>query len=1134
MVNLTASSILFNKTDGALDAAIRAALRLAADTTLAIYGLNHVNLMEVTTKTNLQAAFAKFVRLRVLVKERHVFGQEYVNFALDAYRQKAGHLTEIQFTELMLPTCSGALKFRRSYANVIRPGIGLFLVALHSSGAITLPASFSWPSVRIDGATGASGRWREVGKLVSSELLQFIRNFDSHSDTLPHPAFETIGVDRKRREWFLTNGTKLLLAAGWHKAEDVNIEDLLAIKAAERAINPRDTYKVLLDVLKRAFGDRVRVTVDDWTSALRAEFGRGARAVGETLGINQLDSVSSRRFQEAGARSDHDLMEELLRMDAVWGKPARIKSLSRLPGLEVDIRSMSSLWLQLEELYVQKTARESYKQINGILGWWNIYLIYYLPYWFARNPTAPFAFPSSPSLLIKSVFVSRLLPSNEETPLTFMEFMNAHRERRAWKNSSYYGYLIQLQGFFEFIERNSDELPNCAGFTQPLSPYDYPPTSRPKSTKKQPVPRRFFGIYLNYLEALIAYHHVVTNRVLSGELDGVRLQCLTQHGVIDTFSNFEDIGFIPILFTSTKTIALQFIPNVLDPKWRTLKDGRQVLLPHPHALHQNLVALHTGLRHNHIQWLDYERFDSRVHVDDNEFALLYVNTDKEKTEPWTPYVSMRVIEVLRAQRDWANLIDEEGFDASHFYNNNPSTKWPRFRPLFAYAKAGKPHGDQVYAEAWRRTLCGLQGLLPELAEFGRLRPLLKLLPPGHRQNDPELKAKLKAFGAGFGAGEHCPLNVATAITPHSARVTVVGQYITYLPADVIGKWFTGQKPRTVSYYVHLDRETVEAEQAHQAAYLRYAALRGAYEPVVSGQQNSPTYIHADRVNSNLARSMRANLEETLVSYGCVSISYREESKNGIDILRETRGADAVANKTEICPYGNNCPQEVVRELRGMHRCSLCWYAVRTIDHLPPVIAKKRQMAEMVDELESLLSTDTKTLNTKYTPEELDLLEEERGRMCEELTGWILNEEVLEVTKQRIARGQSDRKWIVQKPEIIERDLQRVTTPTSMTEYTLARLGECIAYPTMESPQIRARFDLLRRELLARAGNLRAAFASDMPVDPAAECAALLKSVVASTGMSLQQLAEYLDRNQHLQDLPPTTLRLLGQDEKEEA
>ena len=166
----------------------------------------------------------------------------------------------------------------------------------------------------------------------------------------------------------------------------------------------------------------------------------------------------------------------------------------------------------------------------------------------------------------------------------------------------------------------------------------------------------------------------------------------------------------------------------------------------------------------------------------------------------------------------------------------------------------------------------------------------------------------------------------------------------------------------------------------------------------------------------------------------------------------------------------------------MRRCSLCHFAVRSVDHLPAIIAKKHQVVDMVDELESLLSSDAKTLNAKFAPEELEHLECERAKLCEELTGWILSEEVLEITRQRIAQGQETRKWVVPKPEIIERDLQLVTAHTSMTEYLLGRLGECIAYPAMASPQIRARFDLLRRELLARAGNLRAAFNSDVPVE----------------------------------------------------
>jgi hypothetical protein len=715
-------------------------------------------------------------------------------------------------------------------------------------------------------------------------------------------------------------------------------------------------------------------------------------------------------------------------------------------------------------------------------------------------------------------------------PVTFIEFMNKHSDHRGWIGNGFYGSLIQLQGFFEFIERNSEELPDCDGFKQPLSPYDYPRTSRPKATRKQPIPRRFFGIYLDYHEALIAHHGVVTSRILSGELHSDRLKgMLAVANVIDTFATVEEVGFVPVLFTRSKTIPLRFIPNVLEPVWRKLKDGRSVYLPHPHSLHQNLVALHTGIRHNHIQWLDSDKFDSLVGDDETEFAQLFVNTDKQKNEPWAPHVSMRVIGLLRAQRDWSDLIGEQGFHVTHFYNNNSATKWPKFRPLFAYASDGRPHSDKVYSDAWQSVLCGLQGLLPELAELGKMRRLLSLLPPGCRADNPDLDDALKAYGARFGAGENCRLNVMTAISPHSARVAVVSQYITFLPTDLIGAYITGQKPGVVQYYVHLDKEALEAEQVHQAMRLREAALRNAFEPVLKGQHSSSSFIHADHVNSNLAKSMQMNLGETLVSYGCISISFSERSVNGVDVLRETRGAEATANKTEICPYGNNCPPEVVKEWRGLRRCSLCHYAVRNIDHLPAIVAKKHQVAEIVDELEALLSSDAKTLNAKYTPDELDRLEEERARLCEELTGWILNEEILELTRQRISQGQENRKWIVPKPEIIERDLQQVIAPTSMTEYLLGRLGECIAYPAMASPQIRARFDLLRRELLARAGKLREAFSSDVPVDPAAECAGLLKAVIASTGLDAVQLAEMLEQERHLLDLPSTTLRLLSQE-----
>ena len=65
-------------------------------------------------------------------------------------------------------------------------------------------------------------------------------------------------------------------------------------------------------------------------------------------------------------------------------------------------------------------------------------------------------------------------------------------------------------------------------------------------------------------------------------------------------------------------------------------------------------------------------------------------------------------------------------------------------------------------------------------------------------------------------GDACLLRVTSQITPHSARVAVVSQYITFLASDLIGKYITGQHSGVVPYYVHLDQETLEAEQVHQA------------------------------------------------------------------------------------------------------------------------------------------------------------------------------------------------------------------------------------------------------------------------------------------------------------------------------
>jgi hypothetical protein len=597
--------------------------------------------------------------------------------------------------------------------------------------------------------------------------------------------------------------------------------------------------------------------------------------------------------------------------------PEALRARPRLPGLVLELAELSHAWLALEELYMRTVKRESYKPVIQALGYLNIYLFFYLPYWFQRNPQAVLEFPNVPRKLHASIFVTRLMPAETEVPKTFIEVMDAIHASRKWDNNGYYGLLKQVEVFFSFLEMHSEDLPDCSGFRQPIPDYAYPETARSQGTNKRPIPRRLFGVFIDYVEALRAHANAVLNGALTGSLDVAALErAMTRTGnVIDTFATATLVGFIPLVFVRGKTIPLRYIPDCLSLDWFPLESGTHLKLPQPHALNQILVSLFTGLRQNHIQWLDARSFDSLVTDDDKDFALLHVNTDKAKRKPWQPHVNFRVIEILRSQREWRVLIRRPGFSVLHHYNNNPKTKWAPMLPLFSVDGRGLPHPDTRYTQAWQDIVCAMEGLLPELRERG-LQRLCSLEPPGVAFNDPAAWEKRRAYGKS--CERVCDLGVKSKITPHSARVTVVSQYSTLLPAEMIGARITGQTPGVVYHYVKLDEEQLAAEQTHQAMALRERAYRGDFESMVIAGARPARFIHADDVNSNLARSLRTDLQETLVSYGCVSITMNEDATSGLDVLRETRAANAAENKTEICPYGNHCPPEVVKQWRGMH------------------------------------------------------------------------------------------------------------------------------------------------------------------------------------------------------------------------
>jgi len=1122
MINTSVNEIIFSCSGEILRNAISECLRKTADGLLEIYDLSEGDFENVTTKTNLSGLYSKLVLLNALQNQSAVFDEIYVKNAYLLYQLR---LTE-DHRELVykfLTVEQATFEFRVGYIRALRRGIGPFLVALHSTGSITLPIGFYWP-----GQPKEALRRLDVGRRFASEILAFIRSFDSKGEDVSDPAFSSLVNKKHQRRLFVSYGTKMILALGWHSKEDVNLTEIVQLRTAHGSFESE--YKVslsfssLVDVLWRKYGNEIDLDPGRYQATLKS------------IGVRPFRRT---RLNDEAQSWTNTSLDALVGREASEGYPAVLRSFSTLPGLTLDFEKLSETWLKIEEAYITSIKRESMRGVLSAIGWFNVYLFMYLPYWFAGNKKTSIEFPDTPSKLLSSVFITRLVKVDEPGPFTFLEMMNAVQNARSWAGNSYYGLLKQVELFFYFVERKSEILPESTGFRQPLGRDDYPATTKLKNTDKRPLERRLFGLTLDLTEALIAYSDVVTKRILEDGLDSRAFQIeISRFGrVIDTFQVVDVIGFIPVLFYRDKTVPLRIIPNCLtftvNQKLRGFDS--HVKIPSPHALNQIYVALQTGLRHNHIQWLDARSFDKLAADDDSDFCRLHVNTDKRKNVAWEPYVSWCVIERLREQRRWRDLFDEAGFLKEHPYNDNSKTKWAAIQPLFAFSTAGLPHSDGVYERVWGAILATLQGMLNEIGESpslpfkscGSWVPRIgRLEPRGVEYNDPNvfenrIIAGKKKYSTGKEDGDNrtnVPLVFKSPMTPHSTRVSVVQQYMTYLPAEHIGKYITGQTTRTVYYYYHPDAEDLKREGLHQAMTLRDRANRGV-DALVRFKGANSNVVRADDINSRLAKGLRANLTETIEAFGCVSLSLADSEASGVEVLRTNGIVDAALNKTEICPYGNRCPSDVIRLLGGPNRCGLCPYAVRAVDHLPAVSAKLKQMLEKLAEKQTRLDDELEAIPRRFSESELNELERECSDLAAEATGWQLSEEVLYHTAQRIREGKDSRRWVVQKPDIVEKDLRRIALPDNATAYTLARLQECIAFPTLESPQIRARFDLMRRQLLAKGGRVNEALSSVIPVNPAEECAGLLRSIVESHQLGYDDVVTTLESDSFLVALP---------------
>lgn len=1104
MVNTTKDKLIVIATGTSRANAVRSALVDAASIVLNCKQIEPGAVSEPSTRERKWAYFPAIVELCLKNAPDRVFNTTYLQTMLDIC-MSGNSATESQYYLLTRTKSAAELAYVATRARAITLGINVSLVLLHARGQVVLPTNYPWPMLRGPGHSSL-----ELGDYLEEGLIRLLRQANP-ANPAPPKALQVLPDHRWGRIDVMSRGTRVLLPLGWTQPTDANIEDIRTlVKAWEEngeTVGRLTPYlRQLILLFREQYGSAFRIDLSEYDDYI--------------LGIDRRVKRANQKFNDRVGNERVDVFA-LRPRD---GMVERLEGMTTVPGLTVDLREMSRTWLMIQRGYrgLRRKKIQSKYADRGALAYLNLYLFYYLPYWFADNPTTKLLFPSSPKLLLTSVFVSPIFDPEFPIPLRLTEFLEQMSEAKDHEAPTAYASLKGIAGLFSYIQQHSRELPDCEGFTQPLSSYDFPRSSGPSGTDKRPIPRRLFPFYLSYVDAVLGYVEMLLERVVGGEItqDQLHSWFANPNGVrptVDTRQLAHAMRVTPIALDRDKWHALHVVPNVfyVDDRFPVVKGG-YLNLPQPHGCINVLVALYTGIRNQHIQWLDNRTFDKLV-TSKGDFAELHVNTDKVKRKPWNAYVNRRVIELLRTQRTWRSLVAHKGFDREIFYEHNKDSPWAPIMPVFALSYDGSPHPDSRYSDTWARLMMGVVGMLPTIGVSSQdAQTLISYLPPRVSLDDPPDR-KREQYGVdspwarGLRLGDakaFTPLNPRTHSTPHSARVGVVSHYVQYLPADLLGRLITGQKEATVHHYVKLDPNKAAELQQRQTVAMQVAAFGRDVREMEETGEPPRRYIKADRINAALARGIQSRkIEETIADFGCISLVLNDEGRSGIDVLKETRGVGVAFNKTEVCPYKNRCPAEVVKKLRGWHRCGICPYAVRSIDHLPAIGARRRQLVDSIEALEKRLEGNE--ASRRFTESELEAMAEERQRLSEEAVGFKLSEEVLERQRQAIAAGKDQRQWAVSMPDIIRMELSRVESPNNETAYILSRLTECVAYPSFDSPEIRAQFDLLRRQFLAKNGRVREALASAGGGGEASECLAQIKLLADANGIALERMTETL-------------------------
>lgn len=632
------------------------------------------------------------------------------------------------------------------------------------------------------------------------------------------------------------------------------------------------------------------------------------------------------------------------------------------------------------------------------------YLFVYLPAWIRENPKS--FLKTSPTIrdLDRFIHFSHLDDEEEiddtpfpgepefQTPKTFYQVLPL---RRSPKTA---GTVIRhLHFFFERCKANRSVLTKKYGvvipakFENPINlDLDISGSGSRGTTDKIVLPMASMPLARKYLEMLNDIGVALRNKILAGEFNPTTKFYQNKWIDLKALGLTYEIEFLGNSGGTKNVTSIETIPNCFHWKLDVYKTGNSEIkaaIPWMSTIRMLMIGLFAGQRIQGAQWLDINTFDKNSQYDPNGssyWVSLFLNVDK--TQP-RRYVSIQrtVMKHLYDEKFFQTKICGSSLQKVFYENDKHSQYKEKITPLFRSPFNGKglPFADGTYSATWVKILKGIE------YEYN------KIVPKENHHN----------FVIATDKGDRA------VHTPHALRATWITYMRRYggLEISVIQKQVGHANALMTNYYMALPADIQEADlESSDKMFMEQTSthLNSFRSAAIKPSLQDSALQSAFNKNRTAAQSVH---QMTSKSSSFIDTG----DKTGLDLIDVTNIGDFGFFDDCTCPFGGNCPKAVLKFTRMARCCGICPYAIFSLDNLPAVHAKIRQLFSKIKSL-----TVTLKIMAEANESELNLEEmrDDLAMMSLNMSGYYQTSELLSDLLQNYS---TRNKYHVRTPDILK-------------------------------------------------------------------------------------------------------------------